>query len=71
MVDDDDPGIGLFESFDLGDRRFRLRRGWHERGAIGERPAVKLGMRDFDPASAERDGEPDHISARDKYWRGE
>ena len=63
MVDDDYPGIGLFERFDLGDRRLPLARGRHERGPVEYSPAVILGMCDFDPACAERDGEPDHISS--------
>ncbi len=39
----------------MRDRFVDIRLERHQRGAIGERPAVILGMRDFEPARAEFD----------------
>ena len=53
MIDDDDPGEGLAQRLDLGDRHLGLGPRRHERVAVAHPPAVILRMRDLDPARTE------------------
>src|SRR5262249_54078846 len=43
-------------------RTLDLLAGWHQRGAILQRPAIVLHVRDLDPARVDREREIDHVA---------
>src|SRR5262249_12756245 len=50
------------ESPSPGGSTLDLLAGWHQRGAVLERPAIVLHVRDLDPARADREREIDYVA---------